>query len=143
MLIMSPIILNLYFKTYTGVRWIFKGKGFTRTALQTYYLNSWVFYTCYFVQAIFILCFTWKVFNDHIRIIATISIAICFPFWFILSYYMNWIDQQNFALNFIRKKAIQERKKSQLILKLDQTNRPASQSEHLVRSKNKPNPTTD
>ena len=44
-LLMIPIICVLYYKTYAGLRWVFK--NFRRPALQTYYRWSWAFYTSY------------------------------------------------------------------------------------------------
>ena len=45
--LMFPVVCFLFWKTYYGVRWILK--RFKRTALQTYYLSSWAFYTSYCV----------------------------------------------------------------------------------------------
>jgi len=107
MLLMIPIELNLYYKTYAGLRWVLK--GFTRPAMQTFYLHSWAFYTSYFIQLSFILLFTWSIFVSTFRVMATLSLAICIPFWIILTLYMNWLDKQNFAMNFIRKDAIEQK----------------------------------
>ena len=62
---MIPIVAMLFYKTGTGVRWI--KRRFQRPAMQTFYQVSWAWYSAYAVQGSFLLCFTYNVFNDHIR----------------------------------------------------------------------------
>ena len=87
----------LIYKIFVGVRWVLK--KFSRPAMQTYYMVSFAFYPAFFVQATFILSFTWDVFNSTYRGLMSYSIALCIPLQVILTLQMNFMDRQHRALN--------------------------------------------
>ena len=90
-LIMLPIQLFLICKTVYGIRWIVK--GYKRPALQSYYLQSWAFYTSYFTQETFLLMFSWDVFSQFYRVCSLIMIIACFPLHILLMTYMGHMDR--------------------------------------------------
>ena len=111
-LLMFPIVIFLFVKTGYGIRWIYK--GFTRTALQTFFLCSWSFYTSYAIQVSYILMMSWDTFNNDFRGLSMTSIIMCFPLFVLLNLYMRHMDRQNFAMNMIRKEASEKKRKIEL-----------------------------
>ena len=111
------VILSLFVKTYYGMRWIVK--RFKRPALQTFYMASWAFYTSFCAQSLFIIFFTWDVFNNAYRALTLTSMFLCFPFFAILTGYMQYVDKQNYSLNLIRKVHSEAKRQSKLMHEQD------------------------
>jgi len=95
--LMLPVVAFLFCKTAYGIRWVIK--RFKRTALQTYYLQSWSFYTSYVAQQTFLLFWTWNIFNDTFRILSLICIILSFPLFTLLKMYMSHVDTMNLSRN--------------------------------------------
>lgn len=129
--LMFPLVVFAFWKTGYGIRWVLK--RFKRTALQTYYLQSWAFYTSYFAQQAFLLIWTWDIFNDQFRILTLICMFACFPLHIVLTIYMKYVDMQNRRRNDQSKDLSVKKRLSKLMSEQDRLliQSHVSQQQHL------------
>lgn len=107
-LLLLPNFIVLFFKTYYGIRWI--RLDYKRSAYQTYYMTSQSFYSSFVVQDSMIIWFSWSVFNLEIRYLQIWTVCCCFIVCFFMRMNMKFLDQQNFAINLIRRDAAQAKR---------------------------------
>ena len=76
---------------------------YTFVTLKRYYTVSFSFYLSYLFQQLFVLVWTWNVFNNTFRGLVLTSLIVIVPFWLILAIYVRYREVQNRQINQLRR----------------------------------------